>query len=61
MDFEINTYKHVFKSSAAVLGDISNFVSFKLKKRCFYPDTLYLYTNWVEKNISLRGNISRCF
>lgn len=50
-------YKNVFKSSAAVLGDISNFVNFKLKKRCCYPDTLYLYIK-VEKKIAfLRGNI----
>ena len=48
-------------SSCTCIGDISNFVSFKYKKRCFYPDTLYLYTNWVEKNIALQGNISRCF
>lgn len=60
MDFEINMYKNVFKSSAAVLGDISNFANFKLKKRCCYPDTLYLYIK-VEKNIALRGNIPVVF
>ena len=60
MDFEINMYKNVFKSSAAVLGDISNFVNFKLKKRCFYPDALYLYIK-VEKNIALRENIPVVF